>query len=346
VTSTADRTAAVAERGARDYVRAAQLVDADVNALSDRAAMGLPAGYVRPGGERLDLAGALTREPAELLAVLQDPELPLDRRLAAGALLALAGDPRTVATDPVLVDVPAGAAWVGTEDADVDALHAESEAFGVRRNWIEKECPRHRAPVAAFRLGAYPVTNAEFAEFLIATGYEELPTSWGYGRFHPAQANHPVYTVTAAAADAYVGWLAATTGRPFRLPTEYEWEYAAGGPAGRRYPWGDDWADGLANTLEEGILASTPIGAYPGGLSWCGAYDLAGNVEEYVSDVYQPYPGGQLVEDDLYRRAGHYRIARGGAFNRFRDLARNQRRHGPYPRSLYAMGFRVAEDTS
>lgn len=245
-----------------------------------------------------------------------------------------------------MIDLPGGTALLGTAASDVDELHRDSARFGVRREWVVKECPRHSAYVPAFRIATYLVTNAEYAQFLDQTRYPELPSSWGYGRFHPALANHPVYTVSPAAADSYVGWLAAATGRPFRLPTESEWEYAAAGAEGRRYPWGESWAPDFANTLETGLLQTTPVGAFPAGRSWCGASDLAGNVEEYVSDHYQPYPGGTLVHDDLFKRMGHYRIARGGAFNRFRDLARNQRRHGPYPRSLYAMGFRVTEDAA
>ncbi|MFI1966381.1 formylglycine-generating enzyme family protein [Streptomyces pathocidini] len=323
----------------------AGLVDADINSLTDRAAMGLPDHYVRPRAESLPpfrrVAG-LGR--GELAAMVEDASLDLESRLASGAALALAGDPRIRPDDPPMLDVPAGQAAIGTPVGDIDALHQDSARFGVRRPWIEKECPRHIHTVAAFRIAAYPVTNAEYAVFLHETGHREIPSGWHYGRFTPAVANHPVHTVTAESADTYARWLGARTGRAFRLPTEQEWEYAAGGPEGHRYPWGGKWSADAANTLESGLLMTTPVGAFPDGRSWCGALDMAGNVEEYTSSVYGPYPGGQLVRDDLYLRLGAYRIARGGAFNRFRDLARCQRRHGPYPRSLYAMGFRLAED--
>ena len=71
---------------------------------------------------------------------------------------------------------------------------------------------------------------------------------------------------------------------------------------------------------------------------------MAGNVEEYVADQYGPYPGGAWVQDHLVDIHGHYHVARGGSFARFRDLARTRRRHGHNPRSAtYAMGFRLAE---
>ncbi|WP_411104600.1 formylglycine-generating enzyme family protein [Streptomyces sp. cmx-4-9] len=322
------------------------LVDADINALTDRAAMGLPEGYVEPRAERLDCYTQVAgHSAAELAALVEDPALTLEHRLAAGTALALAGDPRTRWDAPQMLPVPAGQALIGTPVDEVDELHADAARFGVQRSWVEKECPRHARPVAAFALARYPVTNAEFAVFLKDTGHPELPSNWHYGRFDPATANHPVYTVTAEAADRYALWLARRTGRRFRLPTEQEWEYAAGGPEGLRHPWGRTWNPLAANTLETGLLMASPVGAFPDGRSWCGALDMAGNVEEYTSSTYGPYPGGTLVRDDLYLRLGAYRIARGGAFNRFRDLARCQRRHGPYPRSLYAMGFRLAEDT-
>ena len=71
---------------------------------------------------------------------------------------------------------------------------------------------------------------------------------------------------------------------------------------------------------------------------------MAGNVEEYVADDYAAYPGGAFIADHLVQIHGRYRVARGGSFARFRDLARTRRRHGFNPRSAtYAMGFRLAE---
>ena len=83
---------------------------------------------------------------------------------------------------------------------------------------------------------------------------------------------------------------------------------------------------------------------FAAGNSPFGVADLAGNVEEYVADDYAPYPGGSVVDDHLQQIHGRYRVARGGCFARFRDLARTRRRHGHNPRSpAYAMGFRLAE---
>jgi formylglycine-generating enzyme required for sulfatase activity len=72
---------------------------------------------------------------------------------------------------------------------------------------------------------------------------------------------------------------------------------------------------------------------------------MAGNVEEYTSSQYAPYPGGDYVVDDLNPSEHPYRVARGGSFSRFADLCRVSRRHGRYHSDLYAMGFRIAEST-
>ncbi|MFD0385194.1 formylglycine-generating enzyme family protein [Streptomyces stramineus] len=142
----------------------------------------------------------------------------------------------------------------------------------------------------AFRIALHPVTNAEYRLFLEDTGSTWLPTSWRFGVYPELLANHPVWTVPAEAADAYAAWLAARTGRAFRLPTEAEWEYAASGGDGREFPWGDAFVPGNANTVEEGPLTTTPIGVHPAGRSPFGVHDLAGNVEEYVADDYAPTP--------------------------------------------------------
>ena len=97
------------------------------------------------------------------------------------------------------------------------------------------------------------------------------------------------------------------------------------------------------NTVEAGPLDTTPIGIYPAGSSPFGVQDMAGNIEEFVANDYHPYPRGVPVEDDLSRAHGSYRVARGGSFTRFGDLARCSRRHGFYGRAYYAIGFRLAE---
>lgn len=314
------------------------------NDMTDRGAMGLPECFVgRDAADEAALAELATYAPGELADLVGCASEPLGRRLAAGALLGLLGDPRIDPDDPVMVDVPGGTSTIGLDVMQVTGVVQAWRHVGVRHDWIAKECPRHDVSIGAFRLMRYPVTNLEYRGFLRATGLPELPSSWPFGVYPSHAANHPVWTVTASAADAYARWLGARTGRSFRLPTEAEWEYAASGGDGRAYPWGPSFDAERANTVERGPLTTTPVGAYPTGRSPFGLDDMAGNVEEYVADDYAPYPGADGVLDDLARSRGRYRVARGGSFARYGDLARCSRRHGAFDKPIYAVGLRLAE---
>ena len=314
---------------------------------TDQERLGLPSHYLeRPLRHALELAHARWRsaDTDTLLALLGSHDSTLAERLASGNLLALAGDPRIHTRQPDMRDIPGGAVDIGLPAEEVDQVMQAFSGLGLNRIWIDKETPRHSVQLKAFRMARFPVTNSEYREFLLATGYAEIPSSWTFRQFPLERANHPVYTVSANAADAYAHWLARDTGRGFRLPSEAEWEWAASGPQYNVFPWGAEFDPALCNTAETGLLCSSSVGAFVGGESPFGLSDMGGNVEEYVADNYAAYPGGQWIEDHLVQIHGNYRVARGGSFARFRDLARNQRRHGHNPRSAaYAMGFRLAE---
>ena len=313
------------------------------NLLSDRAAMGLPDSLVaRLPHDVFDLHRDLFRTaPGELVRLAEDPSVLFARRYVAGSLLALLGDPRVRPDDPPMIPVPAARARLGLPREQVEQVVAAWRRVGVVTDWIAKECPEYDIELAAFRIARYPVTNAEYRRFLADTDATWLPTSWPFGSYPHDRANHPVWTLPPEAGDAYAAWLSSRTGRGFRLPTEAEWEYAAG--RGNEYPWGDGWRPAAANTVEAGPLSTTPIGIYPDGDSPFGLADMAGNVEEYVQDTYHPYPGGLPVADELLLSYGTYRIARGGSFTRYGDLARCRRRHGWYDKPIYVIGFRLAE---
>jgi formylglycine-generating enzyme required for sulfatase activity len=107
-------------------------------------------------------------------------------------------------------------------------------------DYFQVEIPQHTVELPAYQIGRYPVTNLEYKAFVEATG-RHLPSHWEQGQFPDALADHPVVNVNWEDAAAYCDWLAETTGKPYRLPTEQEWERAARGTDGRRYPWGNDW---------------------------------------------------------------------------------------------------------
>lgn len=318
---------------------------ANPNQMPFRQAMGLGDGLEDRLGSDIFITHADLHEYSShaLLSVIDDDKVPLPRRYVAGSLLALKGDPRIDCMNPPMVSFSAASADLGTEEADIDNVVSQWQHAGVIREWISKECPRHELQLNSFAIGKFPVTNQEFYRFLQDTGAEWLPSSWTLGQYPVLLSNHPVWTIPPEAADAYVQWLAERTGRHFRLPTEAEWEYAAAGSERREYPWGDHFDPNRANTVEAGPLGTTPIGIYSAGRTPTGIYDLGGNVEEYTADNYAPYPGGAHVRDDLQLTEGDYRVARGGGFSRYGDLARCARRHGWFKSDLYAMGFRIAE---
>ncbi len=173
-----------------------------------------------------------------------------------------------------------------------------------------------------FWIGRTPVTNAEYAQFVISTDYGP-PSHWK-GRVPPeGLADHPVTYVSWYDAQVYAEW----AGK--RLPTEEEWEKAARGPEGWEYPWGE-WEEGRCNSKESGIGTTTPVGQHsPQGDSPYGCADMAGNVLEWTASI-----------------DGKYRILRGGAFNHGRELARSSFRIRHKPSIKHRnIGFRVGSTT-
>lgn len=318
-----------------------------INERTSREAMGLPESFRHSCIEDLavDLKFYLHQDLDTLMSWVEEPSEKFSKRWGAATALGMIQDPRIQVLNPKLLNVPGTTNFAkGTSVDQISNIVASLADAEIREEWILKETPMHQVTVASFKIGKYPVTNVEYRQFLLETQFSEIPSSWEFGIYPIHKANHPVYTVSVNAAERYCTWLSQKTRRKFRLPTETEWEYVAAGPNSHEYPWGEEWILGLANTLESGLYQSTPVGIFPGGMSWCGAMDMAGNVEEYVADDYSPYPGSSEVNDDLLVKLGSYRIARGGSFTRYRDLARCKRRHGAYPKDIYVMGFRLAED--
>ncbi|MCK4294542.1 MAG: SUMF1/EgtB/PvdO family nonheme iron enzyme [Planctomycetes bacterium] len=149
-----------------------------------------------------------------------------------------------------------------------------------------------------FAIDLKPVTNAQFADFLEATGHKPAEAAnflkhWVTGRVPKGLEDHPVVYIDLDDARAYANW----AGK--RLPTEYEWQYAAQGADGRKYPWGNDWRDGFANAGRIGT--TTPVTAFPNGRSPFGCYDMCGNTWEWT-------------ESERADARTHFCIIRGGSF--------------------------------
>lgn len=209
---------------------------------------------------------------------------------------------------PALVSVPAGPAVFGSDRAEREAAYRLDEAaYGHARTrewrWYENEPARHVATLPAFRITRTPVTNEQYAAFVAATGYRapdvDRATWQGYGLIHPyartrrhawvggrppdGRGDHPVVLVSHADARAYADWLSEVTGLRWRLPTERQWEKAARGPDGRRFPWGDVWDPSRLNSHDQGPFDTTPVGSHPAGASPYGLLDGAGQVYEWTA---------------------------------------------------------------
>jgi formylglycine-generating enzyme required for sulfatase activity len=133
------------------------------------------------------------------------------------------------------------------------------------------------------RLGRYPVTVAQMARFVAATGHEPRP-ELRMRLEADALADHPVTEVTYADALAFCAWATAAAGAVVRLPTGDEWEAAARGLEARIWPWGDTYDPEQCNGAEACWGWTVPVDAHPGGASPCGAEQFAGNVWEWVAD--------------------------------------------------------------
>jgi formylglycine-generating enzyme required for sulfatase activity len=202
------------------------------------------------------------------------------------------------------------------------------------------ERPAHRVTVSAFRMAVVPVTNAEYAVFLAATGHEP-PRFWSDPRFnHPLQ---PVVGVSWYDAVSYCDWLNGAVGGRVRLPTEAEWEKAAtGGVDGSKYPWGDASFDGSGGRFRQDApwqVGTAPPNRY-------GLVDIGFNVHEWCSDWYDPsYYAVSPDRDPQGPLTGERRASRGGAWRHAIKVSRCSARSSIPPEYRYNdYGFRIVED--
>ncbi|MCC6544401.1 MAG: formylglycine-generating enzyme family protein [Nitrospirae bacterium] len=195
-----------------------------------------------------------------------------------------------------MVYIPAGSFEMGSSESDGKL----GMAIGV------DELPRHMVYVDDFYMDRYEVTNAQFLDFVLKVNDPYRPSHWVEREvFKKGEDNYPVVDVDWLDADSYCKW----AGK--RLPTEVEWEKAARGTDGRLWPWGNEYDTGKANTAESGRKWTAAVGSYPGDVSPYGVYDMAGNVREWTSEWYTPYPGNTVSAGHY---TGPYRVLRGGSY--------------------------------
>jgi formylglycine-generating enzyme required for sulfatase activity len=170
---------------------------------------------------------------------------------------------------PNMVEIPAGTFTYSVTNDD------QFIPYPVNSNPTQQKVER-------FFMDRYPVTNAEFYNFVTNSGYiPDNPANflkhWSMGVYPEGQANYPVVHVSLEDAQAYAEW----AGK--RLPTEVEWQYAAQGTDGRLWPWGDEFHGTKCNNSFE---RPTPVDAFPKGRSPFKVEDLVGNVWQMTNDVY------------------------------------------------------------
>jgi formylglycine-generating enzyme required for sulfatase activity len=217
-----------------------------------------------------------------------------------------------------LVLVPGGEFRMGTEDEE-DAR------------------PVHPVRLPPFRMSRTEVTREQYARFMAATGRPE-PGHWGHELF--ARPGSPVVGVTWEDAAAFCAWCGG------RLPTEAEWEYAARGTDGRRFPWGDEPPDRTRAVFHRdiGFDGTSPVATAKAGASPFGLLDMAGNVFEWCADWYAPgYYAVSPRENPAGPAEGRQRVVRGGAWVSLPDACRAAAREKfPPGKSSILIGIRVA----
>jgi len=247
-------------------------------------------------------------------------------------------------TPPLKVaQIPAGRVSPGTSDAQISVLESDPEwPRDGRYDFFKDEQPQLTMNLSAFSIGLTPVTNAHFLTFVEARS-TYLPKAWPSLIYPEGQADYPVTGVSWHTARAYCDWLSEISGWPCRLPTEVEWERAARGEDDRIYPWGNDYHPYRMNTAEAFTHGPTPVHLHsPASDSPFGVVNMSGNVWEWTSSLFKPYPYDPADGREDPRAAGE-RVVRGGAWVYSRRLARCAAREGaPAAITAQTIGFRIA----
>jgi eukaryotic-like serine/threonine-protein kinase len=259
--------------------------------------------------------------------------------------------------------IDGGKFFMGSDDKDADP----------------DERPAHQVTLSPFCIDLNEITTAEYkacsdvgeckrapfeVEWKDIRPLEKKAFSPLCNGNHPERAQHPINCVDWDMGAAYCAWVKK------RLPTEAEWEFAARGPDGRRYPWGDEppdktrmnacgkeclaWGAKVGVDMgvhgkgmypdDDGFPATAPVGSFPEGKSRYGLLDVVGNVWEWTSDWEGKYSAEPAV-DPTGPKVGDHRIVRGGAFNgALPSWLRPSQRYSDYPNAhSHAYGFRCAQ---
>ena len=253
-----------------------------------------------------------------------------------------------------MVFVPAGEFTMGASTSLLEQVVKEDPKARVRVKKLLTEAPATSVSVGAFYIDAYEVTNSQYRLFVAdvaAQGHEiwcspdersgksHRPRFIDDERFGGPEL--PVVGIDWYDAYAYARW----AGK--RLPTEAEWEKAARGGKPRRFPWGDQWLPAAGNfgTREDLFRFAAPVDSFPEGRSAYGCFNMAGNVAEWTSSLFRPYPYDPSDGREDPRGEGT-RVYRGGSYAdgyRYQVRCSKREKLAPdYGIPMRNLGFRCA----
>jgi len=240
----------------------------------------------------------------------------------------------------VMVYVPPGSFQVGSSQADVEAAIAMCNLYpnqwkDCNPGWFEIESPQYSATLDGFWIDRTEVTNAQY-EHCVESKFCK-PSRLANNPAYNGE-DYPVAGIPWQDAVDYCSWVGG------KLPIETEWEVAARGPQSSIFPWGDEFDCGRANLYDldtrcdDGFSEPSPVGSFPDGVSWCGAYDLSGNVWEWVANPFWEYPFNNETTEPV--PAAQY-VLRGGSWGYPPAFSRSAYRYLVPPDADYlAVGFR------
>ncbi len=249
---------------------------------------------------------------------------------------------KTKTPAPTKTVVPTPTLGIGSvfESHGVIMLYVPKGTFSMGGESYDDEKPVHLVDLDAYYIDKYEVTNAAYKRCVDAGGCVAPKSSSSNTRAayygNPEFDEYPVVYVDWNMAKTYCEW------RDARLPTEAEWEKAARGTDGRVYPWGENIDCDKANYQSSCAGDTKQVGSYLDGVSPYGAYDMSGNVWEWVSSLYKPYPYDATDgREDM--NSSNRRALRGGSWSYGINFARSSVRYGYSPDySINFVGFRCA----
>jgi len=197
---------------------------------------------------------------------------------------------------------------------------------------FNNEKPERKVFVKAFYIDKYEVTNEQYKKFIDSTKYQ-APKNWANNTYPAGKEKYPVVNVSYLDAEKYAQWAKK------RLPTEEEWEKAARGTDGRKYPWGNVWEKEKSNCYDFlGNNSLKPVGSFETGVSPYNCHDMSGNAWEWTDTWYK------MVSQENNKLNEKYKIIKGGSWLKSNLLARCSVKEALPPNDTYGdVGFRCVK---